>query len=305
MFKKILTSKWSRFLFSAVLIYMAFRKIDIIHLLGELRLVSPIYVVLLVAYSAVVLFIGGVRWSILVLGRPNWGDFFAFTRATYLGGFYALFFPSAAGGDLLKWISLLKRYPSLSKARLAGSVLVDRVIGLTAFGVMALIALLAGKILGYTFPDFLLWFFIAFNLGIVSFYLAVFLMDFEKLLGNFKVFKRILEVIDLLKNENKKKIVICFLISVVAEPVWLLSVWFYSLIFNAGINLLQVYIFMPVISLILVLPISVAGFGAREQLFLYFFSQLGISQEKILLVSTFGGIIGVLCSLLGGLMLIF
>jgi hypothetical protein len=84
----------------------------------------------------------------------------------------------------------------------------------------------------------------------------------------------------------------------------MLPTWFYSLIFGVGISIVQVYLFVPIISLILVLPISVAGFGARENLFLYFFSQLGFADEKILLVSTFGGIIGILNALVGGLLLL-
>jgi hypothetical protein len=62
---------------------------------------------------------------------------------------------------------------------------------------------------------------------------------------------------------------------------------------------------MPIISLILVLPISWAGFGARENLFLIFFGQLGYPTEKLLLVSTFGGIMGILNALIGGLVLLF
>jgi hypothetical protein len=90
-----------------------------------------------------------------------------------------------------------------------------------------------------------------------------------------------------------------------AEPVWMLMNWFSSLTFRANISLLHIFIFMPIISLILVLPISWAGFGARENLFLVFFSQLGIPAEKLLLVSAFGGVMGILNALLGGLILLF
>ena len=78
---------------------------------------------------------------------------------------------------------------------------------------------------------------------------------------------------------------------------------FYCQAFGLPLTLLQVFIFMPVIALILILPISVAGFGAREQLYLYFFGQLGLPVEKILLVSTFSGVLGVISSLIGGLLL--
>ena len=222
------------------------------------------------------MFLGGLRWGILVLGKVKFGDVLAFTRATYAGCFYSLFFPSSVGGDLLKWTSLLKKYPEISKLKLAGTALIDRVIGFSAFSVTALIALIVGKLLKYQFPDVLFWLFLGINVALIIFYGLVFSLDFEKLLGlstssrfsNF--FNKLLEIVDLLKNSNKKRILSCFLLSLVAEPVWMLMTWFSSLTFRADIKLIQVFIFMPIISLILVLPISWAGFGARENLFLFF-----------------------------------
>jgi len=73
---------------------------------------------------------------------------------------------------------------------------------------------------------------------------------------------------------------------------------------GAGFSLLSVYIFIPVISLALLLPVSIAGFGAREQLFLFFYSQIGVTAQKILLVSTFSGLANILFALMGGLLLI-
>jgi len=51
----------------------------------------------------------------------------------------------------------------------------------------------------------------------------------------------------------------------------------------------------------LLLPISVAGFGAREQLYLFFFLKVGGIAEGILLTSTFSGILGIITALIGGL----
>lgn len=303
--KSILNSKILRLIFSALLIYIAFRKVDVVSLLVELQRVPWWVVILLLVYMAVSMFFGGLRWSILVLDKIKFSDLVAFTRASYAGAFYALFFPSALGGDLLKWTALMKKYPDISKLTLAGAAMIDRLIGFSAFGLAGLIALVVGKLLRYEFPDIILWVFLAINLAMMIFYFLVFTIDFEKLLSKNRHLNRLLRVIDLLKNGNKKRIIICFVISFFAEPVWLLGTWFYALIFKAKINLLQVYIFMPIISLILVLPISWAGFGARENLFLIFFGQLGIPAEKLLLMSTFGGIIGILNALLGGLMLLF
>lgn len=289
---------------SAVLIYFAFRRVDIVHLLGEIRTVPWWVVLLLFVYMAASMFLGGWRWAVLLLGKASKKDVLAFTGATYAGSFYSLFFPSSVGGDLLKWTTLMKKYPDISKLKLAGTALIDRVIGFSAFAVAAMIALVAGKIMYYQFPDVIFWLFLGINVALIFFYLLVFALDFEKIFGKYKILRRLLEIVDLLKSSNKKRIISCFFISLISEPVWMLMTWFSSLVFGVGINLLQVFIFMPIISLILVLPISWAGFGARENLFLLFFGQLGFPTEKLLLVSAFNGIMGVLNALLGGLMLL-
>jgi len=304
-FKIILASKWFQLLFSALLIFIAFRKVDVAGLFNEIHQVSWWVIVLLLIYMAFSMSLGGLRWSILVLEKVSWGDILAFTRATYAGCFYSLFFPSVVAGDLLKWTSLTKKYPEISRLKLAGTALIDRVIGFSAMSVVIMIALITGKLLKYQFPNVLFWLFLGINVALIVFYGLVFNFDFEKFLNKFKILNKLLEVIDLLKNSHKKRIFICFLISLVLEPMWVLTTWFSALIFGAKIKLLQVFIFMPIIFSILALPISWAGFGARENLFLIFFGQLGIPTEKLLLVSTFGGIIGVLNALLGGLVLLF
>jgi len=300
----VLSSKWFQLLFSAILIFVAFRKVDVGRLVADISLVPWWVVILLLAYMFISMLIGGVRWGVLVLGKLNWFDVLAFTRATYAGGFYSLFFPSSVGGDLLKWTSLMKKYPDISKLKLAGTALIDRVIGFSAFSVVALMSLILGKSLKYQFPEILFWLFLGINLSLVVFYTLVFSLDFEKIFGRFKFLKKLLEIVDLLKNSNKKRILICFFISVFCEPLWMATTWFISLVFGGGLNLLQVLIFMPIISLVLVLPISWAGFGARENLYLIFFGQLGVPAEKLLLISAFGGVMGILNSLLGGLILL-
>ncbi|MBP9818212.1 flippase-like domain-containing protein [Candidatus Shapirobacteria bacterium] len=303
--KKIISSRLIRFIFSATLIYFAFRKIDVSKLLAELKVVPWWFVVGMLVYSLGTMFYGSWKWSLLLLDRVTFKDLLMFVKAGYMGMFYSLFFPTAVAGDLIKWMPLMKKYPEISKARLASSVVMDRMIGLTAFSIVGLISLVAGKVLQYQFPDILLFLFGGLNLAIGVFYALVFTIDFDKLFGKVKVLRRLLEMVGILKAENKKRLFKCFVISLIGEPVWMAPFWLYSLIFGAGISLLQTYIFVPVISLILILPISIAGFGARETLFLYFLEPLGFSPDKILLVSTFGGIIGVLNSLVGGIATLF
>ena len=176
--KVVLSSKWFQLVFSALLIYFAFRKVNILQLMNEVRQVPWWVVVVLLAYMGISMILGGLRWSILVLGKVKFSDVMAFTRATYAGCFYSLFFPTSVGGDLLKWTSLIQKYAGVSKLKLAGTALIDRVIGFSAFSVAALIALITGKLLKYQFPDILLWLFLGINGALVFFYILIFCIDF-------------------------------------------------------------------------------------------------------------------------------
>ena len=57
--------------------------------------------------------IGTWRWCLLLISRPKFKDFLFFFKAAYLGAFYSLFIPSTVGGDLFKWLPLIKKYPKL------------------------------------------------------------------------------------------------------------------------------------------------------------------------------------------------
>ena len=303
--KKVLFSKLTRMLLSLLLIYFAFRNADLPQLYANLSSVSWQLIVVLILLNVISMLIGGLRWAILVLGRVKFADILIFTKASFTGSFYALFFPSSVGGDLLKWTTLLTRYPQISKLKLAGTALIDRVIGFSAFSFLAFLSLILGKTFNYQFPDVLFWLFLGLNIALIVFYVLVFALDFEKIIFKHKFLSKLLEIVDLLKNSNKKRIIICFLISLLAQPFWMMISYFMFRGLGVDLHLIQIFIFMPIISLILTLPISWAGFGARENLYVYFLAPLGYSVEKLLFVSTFSGVIGILVALLGGLMLLF
>lgn len=300
MFKKIFGSKIFRIAAAIILIYFAFQKVNIWSVLSQLAKVPLWFVLANVIYGFIVSMLGAYRWGLLLFDKPTLKETLIFTRANYMGGFYALFLPSSIAGDLIKWMPIHKKYPDIGKAKLLSSVLIDRVVGFSAFILVAFVSVIIGKLLNFSFPNYLFWVFLFLFLGVVVFYILVFNFDIEKLLERIPGLNKLVHVVELLKRENKKRIIRCLLVSFVCEFAWFCPVWVISLVFGAGFSLMSVFIFMPIISLLLVLPISVAGFGGREYLFLFFFSQVGIVDEKILLVSAFMGLIGILNSIIGG-----
>lgn len=303
--KKVFLSKWFRLVFSIGLFYVAFLKIDIKELVANLLQTPWWFVLVMMGYGWVSVLIASIRWSYLLLEKPTVKDYWAFMKATYTGGFYNLFLSSSVGGDLLKWLPLTKRYPHLTKIKIASSVLIDRIVGFSAFVLVGFVGIIVGKGAGFVFSGFLFWLFFGLFSAILFFYAVVYFLDFEKIFGRYVFLKRFLQVVDVLKKGNKKRILIGFLISLLGQPLWISTTWMISAVLGAGMSLISVFVFVPVINLILTLPISVGGFGARENLFIYFFSQAGISNEMILLVSTYNGVIGVLSAVIGGLILLF
>lgn len=294
-----------KLVFSGLLIYFAFLKVDTSALIKDLIKIPLWLIIWNIVYTFGNFLLINYRWSSVLLKKPTFKDVLFFTKCTYMGSFYGLFFPSLVAVDMVKWLPLTKRYKDMGKLKIAGSVLIDRVIGASSFFPVALVAAWIAKILKYDFPNYLFYVFGIGSAVVFVFYLMIYFFDFEKYFGRIKYINKLIRIMDLLKNENKKLLVKLFLYSILIQFLGVLPVWFNARFLGIPFPIVSVYVFMPIISLILLLPISIAGFGAREQLFLFFFSQLGIGPDKILLVSTFSGIIAVISSLLGGLATLF
>ena len=300
--KKILASKIFRLVLSGSLLYLAFRKVDILMLLRELAKVDWWFLAVQMVLYIVLMTLGAWRWAGLILKKISFRDLINFLKSAYLGIFYGIFLPTATAGDALKWTVLQKQYPEISKTKLFGSVIIDKMIGFFTFIAVALTASILGWVMGLHFPNYLRLMFGGMFLGVVAFYVLAINISFDKWLGKHKWLDKMVEITALFKGIGLKRMGKSLLISVVCEIIWIGQIYLSSVYFGANFGLIRSFAYLPAIYLILVLPISIAGFGAREHLYLLFFGGLA-SEEKILLVSTFTGLVGIVNALIGGLVL--
>jgi len=301
--KKIM--KLVQIVVSTVLLIVVFRKIDMVSLftgMAEVPLWFILASFLLTIFSTLVI---SVRWSLLLLPKITIKDILFFSKASLMGRYYSLFLSSSMGGDLVKWLPLMKKYPELSKIRLASSVLLDRIIGFTAFVIVAFVSIVVGMVINLDFPIYIFWIFLGLFVGVMVFYTFVFFFDFEKVFKYLKLPKKIIEAVEILTKTEKNRLIKSFMISILTAPIWSFTGWLAFFAFDTGISLMATMIIMPIINLILILPVSVAGFGAREGLFVYFFSKFAVSSESILASSAFAGVLGIVFSLLGGILTLF
>jgi len=303
--KKIFKSRLFRLIFSAVLIYFAFKKVDVIQLFKEIRNVPIWFVLVNILLSFFLVALISLRWSLLFFPKIKLKTIWTFTRANFLANFYALFFSTALVGEVAKWIVIDNKYPKIAKTKILGSVLLDRFIGFSVLMLIGFVSLIIGQGRGLVIPDYIFYLFIILTVACVLAYVVIYFFDITKILPKFTFLHKFDVAFDVLKGKNKKQIIKCLLVSVLSEFCWLWQVWFVGWKFGLNINFLSILVFVPIIAVILLLPISVGGFGAREQLYLFFFSQAGSSNESILLMSAFLGILGVANSLFGGVLLFF
>jgi uncharacterized protein (TIRG00374 family) len=84
------------------------------------------------------------RWQKLLESQEIYISFSKVLQLGMLGQFFSTFMPGTVGGDLVKAVYIARRFPN-SKARSVSTVIVDRVVGLSAIVVMAAIAYLVGR----------------------------------------------------------------------------------------------------------------------------------------------------------------
>ena len=300
--KKIFSSRIFRLILSLVLIYFAFKKVNVFSLWQQLRQTSWWFILINILLSLISTTLISFRWSLLLIKKAKLKDIFIFTKSSLVSGFYGLFFNTSVAGDLFKWIIIDEKYPKIPKSKLLASVFLDRFIGLSMFVFVGTIMVFLVKIDKGFIPLWIKIAFLAMFVGCLVFYLLLFFGNLSNLkLWNFKLIKKIKSVTELIHEENKSQILKSLIICLVSDFFWVVQIWFISWYFGTGLSVWSIFIFLPIISMILALPISFAGFGAREQLYLLFFTALATSTESILLTSTFSGILGIIMAFGGGL----
>jgi hypothetical protein len=146
MLKKILASKLFRLLLSSILIYFAFKKVDLLSLWRQVKGISWYFILVNILLSSISVFLISFRWSLLLIKKPRLSDVLVFAKSSFISSFYGLFFNTSVAGDFFKWMIIERKYPELPKSKLFGSVFLDRFIGLSMFVFLGTVMIFLAKI---------------------------------------------------------------------------------------------------------------------------------------------------------------
>lgn len=266
---------------------------------------------LLVAGGVVAL--GIVRWQLFLRLQGlhlSWGET---TKLSLIGGFFNLILIGAVGGDAIKILYLIRRFPQ-KKSQAVASILMDHLCGLPVViffyayfcltrwewlattGLSSQIALFAGIYLGASLIGVGLLFLVA-------------LLGLTKRTPPGLPWRdhaiRFCDTLTLFIKHWPASLLGIFL-SFFIHLLYFATFGCGAQAVQAGVRWLDLFTIMPVVDVITTLPVSISGLGLRETLLESFLSQLcQVAPERGVMVSLLGFGMSAAWSVLGGLLFPF
>ncbi|MEP7200647.1 MAG: lysylphosphatidylglycerol synthase transmembrane domain-containing protein [Chloroflexota bacterium] len=293
----------AKLLVSVGLLAFVLSRVDVPELLTKLR--SANIGLLLLAF---VLFVGGVclrafRWRALLADRSLHVPIGVLTQLYFIGQFFNTFLPTGFGGDVVRVVELA-RY-GVSKAESVSTVFLDRLSGLLAFFLMALVVLpFAGDLIPREVTLVLIGLGLA---GVVGTWLMFerrftsSLMDklFARLTFPFKV--KVVRLYETMRANSPRATATAMLIGFVFNLLLIAINYTISRAFGQDIALGYFFLFVPIISTLLLLP-AFNGMGVREGAYAMLFPSVGVSPSTAVAMSLSFWAITVGAGLIGGVL---
>ncbi len=293
-----------------VLFYFIFKNIDF-KIFGQ-TLQSARLGILAAAYLVFWLghFVCVYRWRMLMLPLMPVRSFQNLLAIYCIGLFFNLTFPTVVGGDVVKIYYVGKHSNSYSQSFAA--TFLDRDAGMLAMMIIACAGLLFYPIhIPGVAVEIVVWGFSAlFIFGNICLFTPRFRYEIIKFLRWCRL-SRIADKMDRVSDAlriigGKRRVLFAaFMVSFVNQFFAISVVWITAVGLHLDIPFSYFLIFVPVITLISMIPISLNGMGLREYAFMSLFSAIGIIAESCIALGLVSSILIILTSLPGGIIYIF
>ncbi len=287
---------------SIALIYWIVRGIDLQKLQAVMAgaRVGWLFVALAFALAGVLARVK--RWHVLLASLGVRVPFGELTQIYFVGFLFNNLLPSGLGGDAIRIMELNRHSDRAGDA--VTSVLVDRMVGLFGSLSLALVALVFRwnavplqiavtalvAVFGIAVTAFLLIDATVYNaLRKIALFRTV--TDVKFVSGLFRSFQ----------DYNLRTLARAYGFSLLLSAALIGMNFSIGTALGANIALEHYLVFVPLASIVLILPISFAGLGVRESAYVYLFGQVGVAQEVALSLSLLVYFIGnAIPGLLGG-----
>ena len=285
---------------SACLLYISMRNVDFSTVISRLRQASPMWILAAIGIMAGATWLSALRWRLVSIQSGIEIDRRRSIRYILIGMFFNQTLPSAIGGDAVR-IWLVGRYSGKHLIS-AYSVLIDRAIGMMTLALLVL-ACLPWSLQLIVAPEarFALLIVIAGSIGASIFFLLLSYFPRTSIDTWFLVSKAraCSDLANRMLFHGQKKlwlIAVSFAIHILGVGV----TWAAAKSIGANVGFTQLLLLVPPILLILVLPISMAGWGVRESAMLTAFQYASLPPSEGVFISLLFGAILLIVGVAGG-----
>ncbi len=262
------------------------------------------YVGMAFVIAVFAIFLSAYKWQLVLVSQGLVVPFFKLVSFYFVGLFFNNFLPTSIGGDVVRAYDLSRTIKSSSYS--IASILAERILASVALGFTAAFALLLGYQLA---KPYFSWIIMFLALSLLIFIFVAYLHRWERSINRMRwksLRTYLLEISNGMRLPLKNKSTlfwILFLSFLFQTSVVLINLVIFHA-FNLKVSAVYCFIFIPIISALSMLPVSVNGLGLREGAYIYFFGRLGLSATQAVSASLAFFFIVTLTSLLGGAILL-
>jgi uncharacterized protein (TIRG00374 family) len=296
-----------RILVGLGLIVFLFVKLDVEKIFFHIKNMDIKYLVYALLPYLLFIIVSAWRWQVLLDHKNMELPFKDSLIIYFIALFFNNFLPTTVGGDVMRVIYLNRKTDAL------GIVIADRIlgfIGLFIFGLFAVMYL-------YIFQK-KTEFISLMIVGLAILILITFFLfskrvyqTFGPIIKKLRVFRLGERISNLHKTMTKfgsawGVIILCIIQSIIIQA--LLAISPYLVLQSMGkfqVTLLPFFIYLPIINVLSMIPVSFNALGVRENAYVFLFQRAGLSGEVSMTVSLVSFFLIFLWSLLGGVFFIF
>ena len=289
---------------SVILLAYLFQITSVQLIVTKLKSIDPVYFVIACIFSFVQIIVNTIRWHQIIGNIYGSMTFRNVFLCYYASSFFNLFLPGTLGSDTYRILS--PHDPDISLKQSANSVIIERVF--STFGLFILIIISIPLMISRTNSILLAYLFTIIGLFLViiaSVFLAFKKMNFIN--SENRVARLLLSIKDdwnrAIKNLTGATALLVF--GTIPHILTIFAIYILALGLKSHITLWDCFAFLPSIFLIIMLPISLGGWGVREISMVTTFSYIGVTIDEAILLSVLIGALTIIVALPGGLIWIY
>jgi len=296
----------ARIAVAVILLIYLFTKIDIIHFWDTIMHADYLLILAGLSLYFIIAVLAIMRWQFLLAVHNVKPPFLKLAKLFFIGLFFNNAMPGLTGGDIVKGYYVAKE-TKRHKPEAVTTVFIDRIVGVAALLMIGIIALAFNldNLVLRKLAEFIMLLFalmivflpIIFSKRIMK--RIPFLNKFLDILPFKEIILRIYHTFYKYKS-HFHVIVLGIILSIILQGIYIIMVYMLGISIGLkSVGLINYFMFIPIISTIAALPVSVSGLGVNEQLYVYCFGIVGGSKEGALAIALMARLVLLIWSIPG------